>query len=205
MSQPIARRYSLHHIATPTLASPVIDAAWLRQLEAAEQMILNAHAQSDAIINKAQEQAQLIAFDASRAAQQQVWDSAMDEWSSFCESRQHWLNAAQTMLEEVLKLALNRLKLEVSDTEIIRSNVALLLNEWSGSHDAVLKVHPMDLTISQTLLGNRANCIVMAVDTMPPGVSELHCGETLLRANFVANVDALVSLAEFSTSQKESI
>jgi len=146
-----------------------------------------------------------MAFESRRDAQKQVWLSVLDEWESFCASRQQWQEAAHVMLHAVLHMALERLKVELPDEERIRSSIRLVLQEWSGAQDSVLHLHPDEVHLANELLGHRPHCQVMADAQMAPGICELHGESTLLRADFSASVDALAaSLCLVSVSKENS-
>ena len=204
MQLSVARRYTLPVHPSAVVMGPVVRASLLQQLETSEQLLQATRKQCANLLNEAEARAQVIAFEARRDAQQQVWLSVLDEWERFCESRQQWQEAAHTMLQVVLRLALERLKVDTPGEERIRSSIRLVLQEWSGTQDSVLRLHPDDVHIANELLGHRPHCQVIADAQLAPGVCELHGESTLLRADFSASVDALAALFCPASASKEN-
>ena len=204
MQFPLARRYVLPVRPDTVAMGPVVRASLLQQLETAEQLLQATHEQCAQLLKQAESRAQVMAFEARRDAQKQVWLSVLSEWEGFCESRQRWQEAAHTMLYAVLQLAMERLKVDMPGEERIRSSIRLVLQEWSGTQDSVLRLHPDDVHIAADLVGHRPHCQIVADEQLASGVCELHGESTLLRADFSANVDALASLFCPASISKEN-
>jgi flagellar biosynthesis/type III secretory pathway protein FliH len=204
MQFPVVRRRALFTSPAIPLTGPRVPANLLRSMETAEQLLSVAQTQCDTLLEQARRQAQELAFEATRDAQRQVWQGVFEQWEAFCTSRQHWQDIAHSLLLDVLRLALHRLKVDVPQEQQMQSSVRCVMQEWTGSQEALLRAHPLDMPVVVDLLGTRPHCQVVADESLRRGVCELHASSTLLRADFNASVDALVDVLSSSPTSKES-
>jgi hypothetical protein len=137
--------------------------------------------------------AELIAFEAARYAQQQVWIEANQSFLELQKLQEHLLNEAPVLLVYFARQALERLLIELPPEWPTLSSVNLVIKEWNSATEAVLHISPGDFPSVEKRLVDMPFCQLQVDEKLQAGDCRLVCSYAEFYSSFKGNVHGFLS------------